>query len=117
MARLSLALFALALASCEPSRPAEPALGQRVLKGPKKLGSSITHTQMCTCQACDPGDCCAGDWGEPHQNDAVCKDSYEFSDACGIKVSSCSARCFQHVWRVPLEQSCDATTPLVCCGG
>jgi len=47
----------------------------------------------------------------------VCKDSYEFKDECGIKVSSCSSRCFQHVWRIDVEKSCKATTPLVCCHG
>ena len=110
------------LANCEPSRPAEPAFGNRILKAPRKPGGSITHSKMCECQACDPGDCCQGDWGETGTSDDQCKVSEdterdELSVNCNMKVSSCSARCFQHVWRIDVEQSCEATTPLVCCGG
>ena len=114
---LCLAFLATLLGSCEPSLPAEPAFGNRILKAPRKPGGSITHTKMCQCHACDPGDCCQGDWGEDNKSATECKDSYDFKPECGLKVSSCSARCYQHVWRIDVEKSCAATTPLVCCGG
>lgn len=114
---LCLAMLAAALGSCGPSGPPEPAFGNRIIKGPRKIGSSITHSKMCECQACDPGACCAGDWGETGASDKECKDSYEFPEACGLTVSSCSARCFSHVWRIDSHLTCEATTPLVCCGG
>ena len=119
---LWLAVLTALLGSCEPSRPAEPAFGNRILKGPRKPGGSITHTKMCECQACDPGDCCQGDWGETGTNGEECKASEdpehnELTMNCGLSVSSCSARCFNHVWRIDVEASCQATTPLVCCHG
>ena len=115
LAALGVAL--LPMAGCEPASTPEPLFGNRTLKGPKKVGSSITHTKMCECQSCDPSECCGGDIGENNRSAPVCKDSYDFTkEGCGLEVSSCSARCSRHVWRVRLDQDCDKTTPLICCG-
>ena len=57
-----------------------------------------------------------GDWGESGQS-AECKDDYDFAPECGLTISSCSARCTRHVWRVKLAEDCAATTPLICCHG
>ncbi len=111
---------ALGLSACGPSSPPEPLFGtrSRTLKAPPKPGSSISHTKMCECQACDPSDCCAGDIGEQSSANTVCKDSYDFTkEGCGLSVSSCTARCARHVWRIRLDEDCQATTPLICCSG
>jgi hypothetical protein len=108
------------LAACGPSNHAEPLLGSqsRTLKAPPKPGSSISHTKMCECQACDPSACCAGDIGEQSNANAVCKDSYDFTkEGCGLSVSSCTSRCARHVWRIRLDEDCQASTPLICCSG
>ena len=82
-------------------------------KPPPKPGSSITHTQMCACTACPVARCCSGETDEAEAR--TCKDSYDFSGACGMAVSSCVGRCYQKVWRVGLSEACDGTRPAECC--
>lgn len=79
---------------------------------PPKMGSSITHTKMCTCKSCPERSCCQG---EQEKKSKTCDQSYDFSGDCGLEVSSCSARCTQHVWRVRTVDSCDAHLPAECC--
>jgi hypothetical protein len=84
----------------------------RELRVPPKPGSSITHTKMCECQACEPAACCQGtEYEEPSGEKC---DSYDFTQACGMSVRSCKSRCFLHVWRVKQTESCDER-PSACC--
>jgi hypothetical protein len=98
--------------------PAQPYPNQP----PPKPGSSITHTQMCSCRRCEPRYCCTGandrETGNCSQEDArVDADGYDFtkSEECGMAVGSCVGRCAQHVWRIKLTEACEATRPDVCC--
>lgn len=108
-AMVVLALLTFACASEPPqSSGAKP-------KPPPRPGSSITHSQMCSCKVCPNERCCRGETNEPEPE--TCKDSYDFSGACGMAVQSCTGRCAQEVWRVRLDQSCDEKRPASCCAG
>ena len=105
------------IAACghEPtSPPPQPWTG--FFHPPPKPGASIGASQQCTCRACDPGNCCAA---EQTESTAVappeCSSSYEFSEKCGITVQTCTPRCYQHIWRIPKQESCSQNRPLVCC--
>lgn len=107
-----------AMACAGPPPAAEPDWRhQRELRAPPKPGSSITHTRMCECRSCDPAACCEGT--EYEEAPAACRDDsyddYDFTQACGLSIKSCSSRCFAHVWRVPQNEPCDPR-PSVCCG-
>lgn len=113
MARRAAIVLSLWLLACTAAGP-ETAAGPR-LAPPPRPGSSITHTQMCACTACPVARCCAGETEEPEAR--ACGDSYDFSSACGLAVQSCTGRCFQKVWRVRLDQSCEDKRPEECCAG
>jgi hypothetical protein len=84
-------------------------------KPPPRPGSSITHTQMCSCTACPVARCCENETDEPEGK--TCTDSYDFSGGCGMAVQSCTGRCYQKVWRARLDQACDEKRPDECCAG
>ena len=110
------ALLGLSCGGPAPSQttPQSPASGRR--QAPPKPGTSITHTKMCACTSCDPPSCCQGDVSDIETE--ACRESYDFSasESCGMSVKSCASRCFEHHWRVPLAEDCEATQPDVCCG-
>ena len=97
-------------------KPAEPASrsGPLYYRAPPKPGSSITASQQCECYACDPARCCGG--GDESTGDSGCSEGYDFT-RCNMAVESCTTRCFQKVWRVPKDQSCDSRRPEECCEG
>jgi hypothetical protein len=81
-----------------------------------KPGGSITNTKQCECRACDPASCCGAEQTESTAAaPPECNKSYDFPEKCGITVQTCTPRCYQHVWRVSKQESCDASRPLVCC--
>jgi hypothetical protein len=82
-------------------------------KPPPKPGESITHTRMCSCKVCRPDSCCRELEEEAPQLER-CADDYDFSD-CGMAVSSCDSRCFQHRWRTRIEVGCTKSRPRGCC--
>jgi hypothetical protein len=84
---------------------------------PPRPGSSITHSRMCSCTACARTRCCQGaDSAELAADVGPCE-SYDFSKAgCSLEVGSCASRCFERMWRVRLDQSCDDKRPEECCG-
>jgi hypothetical protein len=85
---------------------------------PPKPGSSITATKQCECRACDPSDCCGAERTEnTDAAPAECNSSYDFSEKCGIRVNTCTPRCYSQVWRVAQDASCAGSRPLVCCEG
>ncbi len=113
---LALALVLLGCSSGVTQAGGTPELGggRRWLHPPPKPGSSIAASRMCSCRSCDPVGCCQGPDDDPADK-ATC-DSYDFtSKGCGMAVQSCASRCFQHVWRVKVEQGCDANRPSECC--
>lgn len=115
LSALQVGAFA-ALVGCASRPPDRPFNARGAHQPPPKPGSSITHTRMCTCRSCEPRGCCSGD-PEPERG-SECTDSYDFSRAgCGIAVQSCASRCFEHVWRIQLSESCEATLPEQCCAG
>jgi hypothetical protein len=68
---------------------------------------------MCSCQVCAPARCCREfDQDEPELE--KCADGYDFS-RCGMAVTSCEGRCFQHRWRTRVEVGCAASRPDKCC--
>lgn len=77
-----------------------------------KPGQSLTNTDLCTCYACDPPECCGG---PEEEREHECN-TYDFS-RCAIEVSSCSSRCYEHSWRVYRPKTCadNDTRPDVCC--
>ena len=80
---------------------------------PPKPGESITHSQMCTCRACEIPTCCRElEQDVPETTD--CADGYDFSK-CELPVQSCTSRCFQHRWRIHVDESCEETKPGKCC--
>lgn len=103
------ALLAVAC-SAEPQQSSGPGP-----KPPPRPGSSITHSQMCSCTVCPIERCCRGETEEPESK--TCTDSYDFSGGCGMAVQSCTGRCAPEVWRVRLDQSCDDKRPASCCAG
>jgi hypothetical protein len=117
--RLSSALLLAAGLSCASGTFKSPPL---VYSGefhpPPKPGSSIANTKQCECRACDPADCCGAERTEnTAAAPAECNSSYNFSEKCGITVNTCTPRCYSQVWRVPNQDSCEASRPLVCCEG
>jgi hypothetical protein len=113
--RRFLLLLAIALgAACaieEPHSPDATLTARR--PPPKKPGESITHTMMCSCRVCEPTSCCHElDQDRPELES--CADGYDFS-RCGMSVTSCDSRCFQHRWRTQVEAGCQASRPDRCC--
>jgi hypothetical protein len=107
----ALAGGAACTASAPPATPPPSKTGWH--KAPPKIGSSITHTKICECRTCDPSSCCQGE--RESSRKAECKDSYDFStEGCGLAVESCTSRCGKHVWRVPLDETCEER-PGDCC--
>jgi hypothetical protein len=106
-----------ALSGCgADAPPPRPVPWSGFIQAPPKPGASITNTKMCECRACDPDSCCHGDQTEETTTaPADCSKSYEFSEQCGIRVQTCTPRCYSKVWRVSKLESCDATRPLACC--
>ncbi|GMV12755.1 MAG: hypothetical protein DYH12_24550 [Sorangiineae bacterium PRO1] len=85
---------------------------------PPEIGTSITHTRLCSCRACGEASCCSGLTDADDAPQKSCGSSYDFSqgDGCGMQVGSCASRCFERSWRVKLSQECDAKRPPECCG-
>ena len=114
------ALFALALAgtawrlaACVNVPYTEPITGPRFRSMPPEAGASISATDLCKCQACDPAACCDGpDFTE--DPDPSCATNPDPS-RCGMVVKSCSSRCFEHAWRVPAGHACVEKRPDRCC--
>jgi hypothetical protein len=109
ISKASFLLLCVACAAGPPETTAGPA------KPPPRPGSSITHSRMCACTTCPVARCCGGETDEPEAR--TCRDSYDFSGACGMAVQSCTGRCYQKVWRVRLDQSCEQKRPDECCAG
>ncbi|HYP89207.1 MAG TPA: hypothetical protein VEQ59_13665 [Polyangiaceae bacterium] len=121
--RFPYGLRALAIASAaianacatDPPAPA-PLAWAETLHPPGPPGGSITNTQQCECRACDPASCCSAEQTDgAHDTSDECNSSYTFSEKCGIKVQTCTPRCYSHVWRIGKRESCRAARPLVCC--
>jgi hypothetical protein len=90
--------------------------GGRCGPPPKKVGHSLSNSELCTCRACEPASCCQDE--QMDESDAGCPmDSYDFaaSEACGLAVPSCASRCFEHRWRADVALGCEATKPARCC--
>ena len=86
------------------------------LHPPGPPGGSINNTKQCECRACDPASCCSAEKTESlPAASANCNDDYTFSEQCGMKIQTCTPRCYSHVWRVGKRESCEASRPLVCC--
>jgi len=118
LARILIVAVASAIATgCSgPPVNAGPLFGTGVFHPPPKVGDSITHTRLCECKACDPGDCCDGP--EDDAPPTRCSDSYDFSanaECGGLSVRSCVSRCIRQVWRVHAGQACDSKRPANCC--
>jgi hypothetical protein len=118
MQRLGATLLALAGCSGEPTPPPQPWPG--FFHPPPKPGQSITGTKQCECRACEPASCCSAEQTElsgPAPAECTKADGdYVFSEECGIRVETCTPRCYSKVWRVPKQESCEGSRPLVCCG-
>jgi hypothetical protein len=86
-----LAFSAVLAASCAAGPPSSGIQARGIIQGHPKQGSSISHTQMCECETCNPAKCCEGsDDAPPPEN---CGDSYDFSEnACEIRIQSCQSR-------------------------
>jgi hypothetical protein len=108
---VGLVSYLLGALACSGPAPQQAQTG-RVLRPPPKPGESITHTMMCRCQACEPTSCCRELDQEQPADD--CADGTDFSK-CGMQISSCESRCFEHTWRVRVEVGCDAQRPPECC--
>jgi hypothetical protein len=112
--RLMAAFCACACAAEPASPPPRPWTG--FFHPPPKPGDSITSRKQCSCRACDPAACCSAEHLESGEAASPeCSKSYDFPEQCGIKVQSCTPRCYSHVWRVPKQASCSDSRPLVCC--
>jgi len=119
--RASLALVIAAAvvgSACKSEAPPPPPLAWAgTLHPPGPPGGSITNTQQCECRACDPESCCNAEQTDSQRDTSdECNSSYTFSEKCGIKVQTCTPRCYSHVWRIGKRESCSASRPLVCCG-
>ena len=101
-----LLLSALACVSIPYTDPPKPRAH------PYHPGDSLEATELCKCRACDPRACCDGD-DFTEQAEAGCADD---PASCPMVVRSCSSRCFEHAWRVPTGQACNAKLPARCCG-
>ena len=118
MRRPIAALFAIvSMTACGSGLPEESAGFSRP-KPPPQPGSSITHTQMCSCKACPEGGCCFDARRPETKAPEGCGSSYDFSanEACSLKVETCTSRCYERAWRIPLGQSCADSQPADCCG-
>lgn len=109
--------YVAALTSCgAPPAGDRPLFGSGVFHPPPKPGSSISQTQMCECQACDPSACCEGPADEAASE--ACGNSYDFSEnaSCGgLSVRSCASRCTRQIWRVGSRDDCASKRPPSCC--
>ncbi|MBI4701401.1 MAG: hypothetical protein HY744_09615 [Deltaproteobacteria bacterium] len=112
--RLMVALSAIALGCAGTGPEPAPSRPAGLRRPPPKPGESITHTIMCTCKSCEPASCCQ--WKDERGEDAAgCSDGYDFSKCEGLQVQSCASRCFEHRWRIRVEEACEATRPRQCC--
>jgi len=72
---------------------------------------------MCSCTACAQSSCCQGSADREPTEAQRCGSEYDFSqEGCGMAIESCASRCFERMWRVRLEQSCEEKRPEECCG-
>ncbi len=130
MKRLLVWMFATyaGVLACRAHQSDEPAR-DGITWGPRppaRPGSSITHTRMCECMACDDATCCRGadetqqecEFDEVEQSGADDEAVVDFSsdESCGIELRSCTSSCKRKVWRVDASESCEATQPSECCG-
>ena len=115
----ALALFTVSQgAACAADAPATGPDSWKGFFHPAPLPGESIKSQQCACRACDPSNCCGGEQTENSDvapSECTASDNYEFSDKCGIKVETCTPRCYSHVWRVGKLESCGASRPLVCC--
>jgi len=113
---LLIACWGLACAS-EPSyAPPRPEAWRGFFHPAPLPGASINGTKQCQCRACDPASCCGAEQTESDgPAPAECNEGYDFPEQCGIKVQTCTPRCYSQVWRVAKEESCATSRPLVCC--
>jgi hypothetical protein len=106
---------ALALgAACSCSSPKAPPPKQpRWYTAPPKPGASLRSSKQCTCRSCEPVGCCEGSEADP--GSTTCGDGgYDFSK-CTMSVQSCTGRCFEVAWRVPVDKACASRQPRDCC--
>jgi hypothetical protein len=115
---LGAALLVSAGCGGEATPPPQPWKG--FFHPPPKPGQSITGTKQCECRACEPESCCSAEQTElsgPAPAECTRADGdYVFSEECGIRVETCTPRCYPKVWRVPKQESCEDSRPSVCCG-
>ena len=106
-------------AACDRKPAGDPEVGicgGKPCPGPRPPGGSIANTKMCSCRACAPERCCNDlEYTDEPSGPTTCSDSYDFAEGCGMQVKSCTPRCFDHVWRVKNDQSCE-DKPGACCG-
>ncbi|HZO13128.1 MAG TPA: hypothetical protein VFB62_07710 [Polyangiaceae bacterium] len=114
MLRPWLAASLLVVLACSVEAPRSPVAGLTTVGAPpRKPGESITQTQMCSCKMCEPVSCCH-ELDEDRPELEKCGDGYDFS-RCGMPVTSCDSRCFQHRWRTRVEVGCASSRPEKCC--
>lgn len=80
---------------------------------PPKPGSSITHTQLCRCVACEDPACCTRE-AEGERETEQCRANEEGQIECGLAMKSCG-RCQELAFRVSLSTTCEAKRPADCC--
>lgn len=113
---LGLAALLFASGCSADVKPAPAPAWSGTFHPPGPPGGSITNTQKCECRACDPASCCHAEQTESTEAAGEdCNGSYTFSESCGIKVQTCTPRCYVHVWRIGKRESCRDSRPLVCC--
>jgi len=99
---------ACSCSSTEPRPPKQP----RWLTPPPKPGESLKSSKQCTCRSCEPIGCCRGSEADP--GSTACGDGYDFSK-CTMSVQSCTGRCYEIAWRVPVDKACASRQPGDCC--
>ena len=101
-------------AACTSPSSAGPARTGGTHQPPPRPGSSISHTQLCSCRSCTEGCCNPEDRGP--EGDDCASDGYDFeARRCGLAIRSCAGQCGRHVWRVRLVDSCLDPLPDECC--
>jgi hypothetical protein len=108
-ALLSLGVIAMLVSACGGARSGGTEQTVRPTP-PPKIGSSITHSRMCSCRSCPLARCCSGEEIEEER----CEEA-EGGRVCGLFLSSCVSRCTTHVWRVRMVDSCKEPVPAECC--
>ncbi len=92
--------------------PMSDAQGARP-RPPPKVGSSITHSQLCRCFVCADPACCTRE-AEGEQETEACNTGPDGQIQCGLAMKSCG-RCQDATWRVSLSETCEAKRPADCC--